>query len=851
MTARLLAVGVAALVLNSCSGAPRVPAPAGVELKTAPAGSRTISGAWIVQFAEPAGARGGRKTAMAAERSSLQQFARARALHLEVVQSFSHVFNGVSVRLPVTELPELRQYPGAVALFPVTVVDRDPAPVATGTQSELFSALAQTGADIAHTTLGLTGQGVKVGVIDSGLDYLHPDLGGCFGPGCRVAFGYDFVGDAYDSNNPAAQPVPDADPMDCGGHGTHVSGIIGANGVVKGVAPGVTFGAYRVFSCSGSAADDIVVAALDRAALDGMRVINMSLGTSFQWPESPEVTAIRTLKQLGVTVIGSIGNAGSGGLYSTSSPGNGDGSFGVAAIENTQLTQPAFTVAPTPAAIGFALASGSVAPPLGGSLPLGRTGTVASVNDACAALTPGALSGQAVLVRRGTCAFYVKAANAQAAGAAAIILYNNAPGAFPVTVTGAPPITVPVVAITGDDGAALNGRLDLGPVTLTWGTSVATTANPLANQVSSFSSWGPTAELTFKPDLAAPGGSIYSTWPRALGSYLSASGTSMASPHVAGLTALLLQAQPSLTAAQAQDLMCNTAVPVNSAAGPGPEPVQHQGAGLARIDVAAQTLARLSPSRIALGESQAGPAMRTLTLTNGGAAALTFTATHVTALSVLGPALTPTLTAAGGATAAFSATSVVVPPGGTATLDVTITAAPGLPDGSHYGGYLVFTAGTTVLRAAYMGFKGDYQALPILVPLAAGYPWLASKPGASYVNQPSGATFTLQGADTPYVVVHLDHYARTLKLEVFDAVSAKPWGTALSVDYAEKNSAITGAAATFPLKWDGTTLFNKSQVAVPNGDYKLKLSVLKALGDPNAPSDWETWTSPVVTLNHP
>ncbi len=112
-----------------------------------------------------------------------------------------------------------------------------------------------TGADIAQSELGYTGAGVKVAVMDTGVDYQHPDLGGCFGPGCRVAFGWDFVGDTFnaDPSSTAYNPVPapDNDPDDCNGHGTHVAGIIGANGTVTGVAPDVTFGAYRVFGWVG------------------------------------------------------------------------------------------------------------------------------------------------------------------------------------------------------------------------------------------------------------------------------------------------------------------------------------------------------------------------------------------------------------------------------------------------------------------------------------------------------------------------------------------------------------------------------------------------------------------------
>jgi subtilisin family serine protease len=839
---------VAVLLFVACS---RSETPAVSEVFEAPAGSRVVPGAFILRFSEPPLARGGRMTAIAAQRSKLKQFAHERALHLEIAQTYAHVYSGVSVRLPPGELVQLSQFKGAVAIFPVLVVDPDPAVPAAGVSPELYSAIVQTGVDIAHSSLGLTGQGVKVGVIDTGVDYGHPDLGGCFGPGCRVAVGYDFAGDAYDSNSSTSLPVPDPDPIDtCRGHGTHVAGIIGANGAITGVAPGVTFGVYRVFGCTGSGATDVILAGMDRAAADGMRVINMSLGGSFNWAQGPESDAAATLQQLGITVVSSIGNNGSSGTFSTGSPANGAGTFGVAAIENTQLTAPAFTVTPGGVAYGFSLATSSVPAPNTGSYPLDRTGTVASTSDACAALPAGSLSGKVALIRRGTCGFYNKAANAQAAGATGVVVYNNVAGAFTVIVTGAPAITIPVVGISDVQGADLNSRMDQGAVTFAWGTQVSQAPNPLANQVSSFSSWGPTPELGFKPDLAAPGGSIYSTYPRALGSYRSVSGTSMSSPHVAGITALMLQAQPALTGAQVQDLLRNTAAPV-SAAGGGLESVLHQGAGMVRVDLAAGTRARISPSKLALGESQAGPTTRTMTFTNEGATPLTFTATHAAALSVTGPSLTPAQTATGAATVSFSAATIAVPAGGTASLDVTITADPVLASGSHYSGFLVFTAGATVLRVPYMGFKGDYQATQILVPLAAGYPWLASKPAAAFVNQPSGASYTLQGTDVPWVVAHLDHYAQQVKLEVFDAVSNKPWGTFIDEPLISKNSAITGVAATTPWSWDGTTTFNKASLLVPNGTYKLKLSALKPLGDPGSAADWETWTSPVVTINHP
>lgn len=204
---------------------------------------------------------------------------------------------------------------GVKAIFPVLLVDAEPVSrpvsgVPEGNHPELFTALAQTGADVAQGSLGFTGAGIRVGIIDTGTDFTNPDLGGCFGSGCRVSFGHDFVGDAFDGNNAATQPVPDGSPNDCRGHGTHVSGIIMANGRVRGVAPGVTFGSYRVFGCNGPTTTELIVAAMERAVNDGVRVLNISIGSSFQWPQYPTAAASANVSAMGVILTSSSRAAG-------------------------------------------------------------------------------------------------------------------------------------------------------------------------------------------------------------------------------------------------------------------------------------------------------------------------------------------------------------------------------------------------------------------------------------------------------------------------------------------------------------------------------------------------------------
>ncbi|MCX7803543.1 MAG: S8 family serine peptidase, partial [Meiothermus ruber] len=161
--------------------------------------------------------------------------------------------------------------------------------------------------------LGLTGRGVRVGIIDTGIDLDHPDLAG------RIVAGWDFVGDDFNAANPERlTPQPDPNPDDCNGHGTHVAGIVGANGRVKGVAPEVVFGAYKVFGCEGSTTSEIILAALEMAWKDRMDVVNMSLGAAFQWPQYPTAVASDRLVRKGVVVVAPAGNSGANGAFSLS-----------------------------------------------------------------------------------------------------------------------------------------------------------------------------------------------------------------------------------------------------------------------------------------------------------------------------------------------------------------------------------------------------------------------------------------------------------------------------------------------------------------------------------------------------
>ncbi len=809
---------------------------------------------WFVELTNAPQADGTSAESLRQEKANFRNAARQAGVSYTERYAYDQLWNGFSVWIRPSELGKMSRVAGVMALYPVfsTAVPDAADPI----EADLATALAMTGADIAQNTLGLTGAGVKVAVMDTGVDYHHADLGGCFGPGCRVVTGWDFVGDAFnaDSSSPFFNPVPvpDPDPDDCNGHGTHVAGIAGANGAVTGVAPGVTFGAYRVFGCRGSTTADVMLAAMERVLADGMQVLNMSIGAAFQWPQYPTGQGSTRLVNKGVVVVASIGNNGTSGLYAAGAPGVGKKVIGVAAIDNTHVALTTFTITPDNLAIGYGAATAAPAPPLMGSQPMKRTGTSTSTADACSPLPAGSLTGHVALIRRGTCTFHAKSLHAQNAGAVGVVLYNNTAGRFSPTVAGSPPITIPVVAISDTEGVLINSRLAAGPVSMTWTSLFGSFPNPTGNLISSFSSYGTPPDLSLKPDLGAPGGLIRSTYPVELGAYATLSGTSMSSPHVAGAAALVLEARPNTPSQAMRTLLQNSADPRVWWGSPSSgflDNVHRQGAGMADIPGSILSTVKVEPSKLELGESQFGPVTRTLTVSNEGTTDVTFDLSHQPALAT-GPNTFAVSFFNAPSTVAFSAPSVSVPAGGSATFDATISPNTGLADRSLYGGYLTLTpqGGGAFYRVPFAGIKGDYQAAPVLTPTPNNFPWLAKLIGANFFNQPGGAAYTLAGGDVPYVLLHLDHGVRRIRMEVFEAASGKAWHRALEIPYLARNSTAT---SFFSFSWDGTTTAGKKVYTVPNGQYVIKLSVQKALGEDNDPTHWETWTSPVVTLNRP
>jgi minor extracellular serine protease Vpr len=875
-----LVVSAAVLVLPSLAGAD------GTQSVSATGPDNETATSWFVQLSGAPTAEGNSSANVQAAQNAFYANAGAMGINMKKRQAFGTLFNGVSVSVPLAQAGTLWSVPGVTAVYPVRQFSAGPDQTVQGTPADLGSN-PMIGVDPLAGGVGTAqGQGVKVAVIDSGIDYTNPDLGGCahFGDAnCRVVGGFDFVGDSYDANpaDGAFQPVPhpDSDPAPCNpltadaivsagqatssdaGHGTHVAGIIGAKAAdangVTGVAPRASFLAYRVFGCVGSVDNDIIVAALERAYNDGAQVVNMSIGDDYaSWPEEPTALASDELVKKGVTVAVAMGNAGSvsTALFSGGDPGTSNEAITVGSVDNNKAFFYSFTVN----GVSHPYVQAAAAP----DAPKSGSASIVTVPDTigCVAEAAGSLTGKIALIKRGTCGFFVKASLAQAAGAIGVVLYNNVAGFVNPTVAGATPITIPVVATSLADGNAIVAAIGGTSAAFTWTANGQYVPQATGGLISSFSSWGPTAELGLKPDVSAPGGLIRSTWPvQQFGGHNVISGTSMATPHVAGAAAVLLSAGKS--PASIATLLSNYAEPTLWSGNPGAgifESPLREGAGLIKVDRSIAATATVSPRKIAFGEGLGGSQI--LTISNSGSTAVTYNMTSSTAISPFGTSSAWPNSFSFDAfeeTVTFSSPQVTVPAGGQALVTASVSVDPGTPDGELYGGFiqLMPTTGGSAITVPFAGYKGDYQAQQVLSPTANGYPWLARLAGGSFTHiTAAGSTFTLANGDNPYFLYHLNIPARRFNVQVENADGSFVQPVFNYADKEEFLSRNSSATSFFAFAWDGTRAQdsgNDKRKTVPNGTYMLKLSVLKPLGDANDAADWETFTSPAFTIARP
>jgi minor extracellular serine protease Vpr len=610
----------------------------------------------------------------------------------KILGQYQYAYNGIKVRIAGRGVAALAALPGVTGIRGVPIYSVDN-----------VSSVPFTGAPAAWTDLGVTGAGQTIAVIDTGIDYTHANFGG---PGTAAAFsannstiiepgsfptakviaGWDFAGNGYDATgeNGSITPAPDPDPLDCYGHGSHVAGTAAGDGVLAtgttytglyntstytnsfaigpGVAPQANLVALKVFGCEGST--DLVVDALDWVAkyntdhADAIDVVNMSLGSDFGRDDNPDAVASNNLVSSGVVVVASAGNSGPN-AYITGSPAAATQAISVAA-EDTMASFPG-AVIDFATATDITNANNQNAWP---SLPVGGTLKViysapGVVSLGCTAADYGTLVPNTVVaIQRGVCTFVAKGAAAQTAGAIGIIDINRddlPPAELPTFIGYNPEIfDIPMIGVGNGSKAAIIAA-DGQAVTLNPG---GTVANPTYKQLASFSSGGPrNGDSAAKPDVTAPGSSIVSTLVGSGNKGTTMSGTSMASPHIAGVAALVHAANPTWTPLAVKAAIVGTA---SAAAGDiSSYDVRTAGSGAVQarkaVDTAAYATTPDDTASLSYGyDPSAGAYSETLTIT-----------LHNTSGSAIRYNL------AGASIVAVSPTSVVVPAGGTATVNAT------------------------------------------------------------------------------------------------------------------------------------------------------------------------------------
>ena len=686
-----------------------------VELSTEPVAAH-VKAAALLHSAEAESHRAAIRAEQAAARLRIE------AAGGRVLGAVENVENALLIEMPDALAAQLASFAGVRHVYP----ERE-------FQMTLNHALPLLHIPDAWAQVGFfnAGAGIKIGMIDSGIDINHPGFADL---GFLAPAGFP-KGDPNYTNNKvivarsytSLLPAPDPDPSarDEQGHGTSTAmaaaGIdnIGPLTPICGAAPSAFLGAYKVFGTPGvndSSSDSAILKALDDAVADGMDVVNLSLSSNLAPSGGDvEVTAVNQAVAAGVIVVVSAGNNGPD-PETVGSPGDAPSAIAVGASNNDRTFSAAVTLAGGQT-IEAAPAAGIGSPPAV-TAPLVDVATLDGSGQACGTLPAKSLANSIALIFRGTCTFASKMANVQAAGAVGALVYDNVANESLVTMS-IGPSTLPSEMISNADGLAVKAQIAAG-FSVTLGFALQPfSANP--SQLASFSAEGPSPDFSIKPDLVAVGANIYT----AAGTYNSkglvydpsgytlVDGTSFSAPLVSGAAAIVKQARPGLTADQYRSLLINSAGP--AAYTPGiPASVQQAGAGLMNVFAALNATAAVKPATLGFGAGASYTPQQSLTVTNVGTVRDTFQ------LSVL-----PT---SPGAMPSPAQSSVTLDPGASAAIAVSFPGA-GLAPGQYEGVVTVQgTQSTVAARVPY--WYGAPSGIPAHItvlynassstPLAAG-----------------------------------------------------------------------------------------------------------------------------------
>ncbi|MBV7314154.1 S8 family serine peptidase [Shewanella sp. NIFS-20-20] len=528
---------------------------------------------------------------------------------------YQTLLNGFSAQLSVAEAAKLKNHPEVKGIYPVRYY-----------QQRLDAANQLMGTSALWQQLGgqsQAGSGIKIAIIDGGIIPEHPMFAGA---------GFDTpVGatDDYCAANPnfcnnkisiARWYQPDfaicADehlsPRDYNGHGSHVAGIAAGNSVsadqsghtiqLSGVAPGANLLIYKALfsdsSCQGGVgSDSMLLAALEDAVNDGSDVINNSWGggPGASPDNSPYQSVFRAAEAAGVLLVSAAGNDGAMGVSSIGCPACIDAGLAVANTSTGKIIANLLTANDQQIA-AVAADSGQ---PLTNSLsaPLIHAAVLDPNNrDACQAFAAASLNQAMVLVERGTCTFEQKAANVSQAGGQLLLTYNNVNGApFSMYM---PAANIPGFMVSASDGQWLLNQHSSG-TNISIALDAQTFIQPaLADVVNASSSQGPVPNLAaLKPEISAPGTDILSA--NGSNGFIQFSGTSMASPQVAGAGALLTALHPQLSVAAIKSLLVSSSQFDGLSTADG-SPVTPFITGAGRADLGQAAAAELSFDSLAL-----------------------------------------------------------------------------------------------------------------------------------------------------------------------------------------------------------------------------------------------------------